>query len=41
MTQVRLTNLAILSIKNEITNEINIDNIVQGFTAIKSRKLKF
>ncbi|XP_025408620.1 uncharacterized protein LOC112682293 [Sipha flava] len=39
MTQERLSNLAILSIENKITQTINFDDVIENFTSIKSRKI--
>ncbi|XP_060855602.1 52 kDa repressor of the inhibitor of the protein kinase-like [Metopolophium dirhodum] len=39
MTQERLSNLAILSIENKITQTINFDDVIENFASIKSRKI--
>lgn len=41
MSQERLTNSAILSIENKITNNIDFGDVVEDFVSIKSRKIKF
>jgi len=38
--QERLLNLSILSIKNEVAGEINFEDVIDEFAAIKSRKVK-
>ncbi|KAL4152760.1 hypothetical protein QTP88_000593 [Uroleucon formosanum] len=40
MSQERLSNLSILSIKNEVVGEINFEDVIDEFAAIKSRKVK-
>ncbi|KAL4142012.1 hypothetical protein QTP88_004544 [Uroleucon formosanum] len=40
MGQERLSNLAILSIENEVTREIDFQEVIDKFAAIKSRKVK-
>ncbi|XP_050063090.1 zinc finger MYM-type protein 1-like [Aphis gossypii] len=40
MGQERLSNLSILSIENEVTREINFEDVIDEFAAIKSRKVK-
>jgi hypothetical protein len=39
MTQERLSNLAILSIENKITQTINFNDVIENFASIKSRKM--
>lgn len=39
MSQERLSNLAILSIENEVTGEIDFEDVIDEFAAIKSRKV--
>lgn len=39
MTQERLTNIAILSIENQMTQTINFDDVIENFASIKSRKI--
>lgn len=41
MSQNRLSNIAILNIERERTNEINISQIINNFANIKSRKKNF
>lgn len=41
MGQERLSNLAILSIEYEVAKEIEFDDIIDEFAAIKSRKINF
>ncbi|KAL4089249.1 hypothetical protein QTP88_024307 [Uroleucon formosanum] len=36
----RFSNLAILSIENEVTREIDFEEVIDEFAAIKSRKVK-
>ncbi|KAL4120397.1 hypothetical protein QTP88_013097 [Uroleucon formosanum] len=38
MGQERLSNLSILSIENEVAGEINFEDVIDEFAAIKSRK---
>ncbi|KAL4085388.1 hypothetical protein QTP88_027247 [Uroleucon formosanum] len=38
--QERLSNLSILSIENEVAGEINFEDVIDEFAAIKSRKVK-
>ncbi|KAL4098032.1 hypothetical protein QTP88_022704 [Uroleucon formosanum] len=40
MGQERLSNLSILSIENEVAGEINFEDVIDEFAAIKSRKVK-
>jgi len=40
MGQERLSNLAILSIENEVIREIDFEEVIDEFAAIKSRKVK-
>lgn len=40
MGQERLSNLAILSIEHEVAREIDFENVIDEFAAIKSRKVK-
>jgi len=40
--QERLTNYsATLSIENEITKNIDLEDVIEDFASIKSRKIKF
>ena len=39
MGQSRLCDLALLSIEREITKEIDFDNVIKKFAAIKARKI--
>lgn len=39
--QERLTNMSILSIENEIANNINFDAIIDQFASLKARKIQF
>ena len=39
MTQERLTNIAIQSIENKMTQTINFDDVIENFALIKSRKI--
>lgn len=39
MSQERLSNLAILSIENKMTQTINFDDVIENFASIKSRKI--
>lgn len=39
MGQERLWNLAILSVENKVVEEINFENVIDEFEAIKCRKL--
>ncbi|XP_027836207.2 uncharacterized protein LOC114118962 [Aphis gossypii] len=41
MSQERLTNSAILSIENEITKNIDFEDVIEDFASKKSRKIKF
>ena len=41
MSQNRLSNIAVLNIERERTNEINISQIINNFANIKSRKKNF
>jgi hypothetical protein len=40
MSQERLTNSAILSIENEITKNIDFEDIIEDFASKNSRKIK-
>ncbi|KAK4873255.1 hypothetical protein RN001_015284 [Aquatica leii] len=40
MSSTRLSNLAILSIEQSITEEINFDDVINNFAVIKARKVK-
>lgn len=40
MSNLRLQNLAILSIEQEITNNINFDSIIHDFSSLKVRRVK-
>jgi len=39
MTQKRLSNNAIMSIENKMTQTINFDDVIENFASIKSRKV--
>ncbi|XP_060877869.1 zinc finger MYM-type protein 1-like [Metopolophium dirhodum] len=41
MNQNRLTNLSLLSIEKEITKTVDFDSVIDNFSAIKARKIKF
>ncbi len=41
MLQKRLTNSAILSIENEITKNIDFEDVIEDFASKKSRKIQF
>ncbi|KAF0748690.1 zinc finger MYM-type protein 1-like [Aphis craccivora] len=41
MNQNRLTNLPLLSIEKEITKTVDFDSVIDNFSAIKARKIKF
>jgi len=41
MSQQRLNELALLSIRKDFLNEINYDNLIDNFTSQKSRKINF
>lgn len=41
MFQERLTNSALLSIENKITNVIDFKNVIEDFASVQSRKIKF
>jgi hypothetical protein len=41
MSQDRFTNLAILSIENEVASSIDFSDVIKYFAAIKSRKFQF
>jgi hypothetical protein len=41
MSQGRFTNLANLSIENEVASSISLGDIIKDFAAIKSRKVQF
>jgi len=40
MSQLRLSNLAILSIEQEITNQLDFDDIINEFSSHKVRTIK-
>jgi len=39
MLQERLTNLAILSIENDVANELDYNELIADFASIKARKI--
>lgn len=39
MSQERLSNLAILSIENKMTQTMNFNDVIENFASIKSRKI--
>lgn len=39
MVQEKLSNLAVLSVENELTGKIDFDDVSDEFAAIKSRKI--
>ena len=39
MSQLRLQNLAILSMEQEITNNINFESIIHDFSSMKARRV--
>ena len=41
MSQERLTNLAILSIENDITETVDLEESIKEFPSLKARKAKF
>jgi len=41
MNQNRLTKLSLLSIEKEITKTVDFDSVIDNFSAIKARKIKF
>ena len=41
MSQSRVSNLAILSIGNELVKNIDFDEVINKFAAVKDRKVKF
>ena len=41
MSQSRISNLAILSIENELVKDIDFDEVINKFAALKARKVKF
>ena len=41
ISQSKLTNLATLSIENEIAENIDFDNLIKKFADRKARKVKF
>lgn len=41
MGQERLTNLAILSIENEIAKKIDYNSIIDDFASAKARRVRF
>ena len=41
MSQSRVSNLAILSIGNELVKNIDFDEVINKFEAVKARKVKF
>jgi hypothetical protein len=41
VSQERFTNLAILSVENEVASYIDFSNVVNDFAAIKPRKVQF
>jgi hypothetical protein len=41
MSQDRFTNLAILSVENEVASSIDFSDVIKDFAAISSRKVQF
>jgi hypothetical protein len=41
MSQGRFTNLAVLSIENEVASSIDFSDFIKDFAAVKSRKVQF
>ena len=41
MSQSRVSNLAILSIENELVKDIDFDEVINKFAAVKARRVKF
>jgi len=41
MSDLRLRNLAILSIEHELADDIDFDEIINDFALVKARKVKF
>jgi hypothetical protein len=41
MSQDSFTNLAVLSIENEVASSIDFSDVIKDFAAIKSRKVQF
>ena len=39
--QERLTNLSILSIEFDVTNSLSFDDVIDKFSSLKARKIKF
>ena len=39
MSQIRLTSIAILSIERDITDNINFDDVINDFAALKARTI--
>ena len=41
MSQSRISNLAILSIENELVKDIDFDEVINKFADVKARRVKF